>query len=377
MQLLTQTLKDSRVRGHWRHRLGSWLKFWERAAGRKSSSLPKVHPPYVPAHIQLISYDDPDFSWPTVPVAVTACKAALALLADVTQGIAARSLTDLHTLERAAQTMAEHMIAHPSAIMWASKMLENNDKLYQRSLEVGIHLTILGRHLGFPRELLADLAITGFLLDLGKMKMSPELLDKPGQFTETENRTMHRHVLQGVSMLERMDSLPENVMRAIEEHHEQIDGNGYPNRLSEAEISVYGKMAAIVDAYVAMVNPRPYAKTLAPHEAIKELFAGGGTKWYGPLVEQFVQAIGIFPVGSLVEMVNGHVAIVIQHNPIRRLEPKILIVTRIDKSPRPIPLQIDMLRHNERKKEKPLQILKGLPDGSFGINVRDFYFGSR
>lgn len=291
LQLLTQTLKDSRVRGHWRHRLGSWLKFWERAAGRKSSSLPKVHPPYVPAHIQLISYDDPDFSWPTVPVAVTACKAALALLADVTQGIAARSLTDLHTLERAAQTMAEHMIAHPSAIMWASKMLENNDKLYQRSLEVGIHLTILGRHLGFPRELLADLAITGFLLDLGKMKMSPELLDKPGQFTETENRTMHRHVLQGVSMLERMDSLPENVMRAIEEHHEQIDGNGYPNRLSEAEISVYGKMAAIVDAYVAMwsthaLMPKPLRRTKQSRNCLQVAERSGTAPWSNNLSRQ-------------------------------------------------------------------------------------------
>jgi hypothetical protein len=354
----------------------SWLRFWRRPS-RDLAHKPKAHLPYIPAHIELVSYAEPKFSWPAVPVAVTACKAALSVLGDVAQGIAARSVTDVQTLERAAQTMAEHMIAHPSAILWAAKMLETNNKLYQRGLEVGIYLTILGRHLGFPRELLADLAMTGFLLDLGKIKVKPELLDKGGPFTDSETQAMQRHVLHGATMLERVDGLSDNVMRAIVEHHERLDGNGYPDGLRDAEISIYGKMAAIVDAYVAMVNPRPYAKTFAPHEAVKELFAGVDTHWYGPLIEQFVQAVGVFPVGSLVEMTNGHVAIVIQHNPIRRLEPKILIVTRSDKSRRPVPLQIDMLRHNARHKERRLQILKGLPDGSHGINVRDFYFGSR
>jgi HD-GYP domain-containing protein (c-di-GMP phosphodiesterase class II) len=374
---LTHVMKDARPRTGWWHRFTSWSRLWRGSAQDRAVLPPKAHPVYIPKEIPLVSYPEPEFSWPTVPVAVTACKAALSLLSDVAQGIAARQITDFQTLERAAQTMAEHMIAHPNAIMWAAKMLESNNKLYQRSLEVGIHLTILGRHLGFPRELLADLAMTGFLLDLGKIKVNPELLDKPGQFTDAETQAMHRHVLQGIAMLEHGDTLSDNIMRAIAEHHERVDGNGYPKGLRDVEISLYGKMAAIVDAYVAMINPRPYAKTFAPHEAVKELFAGVDTRWYGPLVEQFVQAIGVFPVGSLVEMANGHIAIVIQHNPIRRLEPKILIVTRIDKSRRPVPLQIDMLRHNERQKEKRLQILRGLPDGSYGIHVRDYYFGSR
>jgi response regulator RpfG family c-di-GMP phosphodiesterase len=187
--------------------------------------------------------------------------------------------------------------------------------------------------------------------------------------------------MYGVAMVQKRDSLPEEVTRAIAEHNERMDGSGYPNGLRESEISLYGKMAAIVDSYVAMVNPRPYAKTFAPHEAIKELFAGAGTHWHAPLVEQFVQAIGVFPVGSMVEMASGHVAIVIQHNPLHRLEPKILIVTRRDKSPRPVPLQIDMLRHNARQNGLQsggrLKILRGLPDGSHGIAAQNFYFGVR
>ncbi len=375
LEQLTQLAKGARISKPWWRRL--LAQTWRRSSGDAVQTPAKPRPPYIPQHIELVSYAETEFSWPAVPVAVTACKAALSVLSDVAQGIASRSVTDLQILERAAQTMAEHMIAHPNAIMWAAKMLESDNKLYQRSLEAGIHLTILGRHLGFSREWLADLAMIGFLLDVGKVKMRPELLDKHGSLSSAEAQDMQRHVRQGIAMIEQADALPDTVIRAIAEHHERIDGTGYPNGVRDADISLYGKMAAIVDGYVAMVNPRPYAKTFAPHEAIKELFAGAGKHWHGPLVEQFVQAVGAFPVGSLIEMTSGHVAIVIQQNPIRRLEPRILIVTRGDKTLRPVPLQIDMLRHNARQKAVRLQILKGLPDGSHGIDVRNFYFGSR
>jgi HD-GYP domain-containing protein (c-di-GMP phosphodiesterase class II) len=377
LEALTRQAKSAQKKHSWWRRFGPHLQFWRRFNGGATPASGKARPDYIPAHIELVSYPDAEFSWPAVPVAVTACKSALSLLSGVAQGIASRSVTDLRTLERAAQTMAEHMIAHPDAIMWAAKMLERDNALYQRSLEVGIYLTIFGRHLGLSRELLADLAMIGFLLDMGKTAVSPHLLNKQGVLSSTEKQHMQQHVNHALHMISQVGSLPDTVLCAIAEHHERVDGNGYPNGLWEPDISLLGKMAAIVDSYVAMVNPRAYAKTFAPHTAIKELFAGAGSHWHEPLIEQFVQAIGVFPVGSLVEMTSGHVAIVIQHTPIRRLEPKILIVTRRDKKLRAAPLQLDMLRHNARQKEARLQILKGLPDGSYGIDVRNFYFGSR
>jgi len=338
---------------------------------------PSVRPHYIPSNIELVSYAEPEFTWPTMPVAVTACGAAVSVLEQVAGGIAMKSSADLRKLERAAQSLAEHMIAHPSAMMWAAKMQETNDQLYQRSLEAGIYLTAFGRHLGFPREPLADLAMSGILLDIGKVRLSESLLEKPGPLKEADLHSVRSHVSLGMDMLDESGELRDTVIRAVAEHHEQISGNGYPRGLKESQISIYGKMAAIVDAYVAMVNPRPYAKTLAPHEAIKELFEGADRHWFEPLVEQFVQAIGIFPVGSLVEMASGHVAIVVQHNRIRHLEPKILIVTHSDKRPRLPPMQIDMLKHNTRRKQSGMRILRGLPDGAYGIDVRDYYFGPR
>ena len=369
----------------WIHQTSQWLKAFlssagsiqasSKAAQARNSSAPR--PSYIPPNIQLVSYAEPEFTWPAMPVAVTACDATVSVLAQVASGIAMKSAADFRKLERAAQSLAEHMIAHPSAMMWAAKMREANSQLYQRSLEAGIYLTAFGRHLGFPREPLADLALSGILLDIGKVRLSDTLLAKTGPLSEEDMRAMRSHVVLGMDMLEESEEMRDTVSRAVAEHHEQVGGNGYPRGLKESQISIYGKMASIVDAYVAMVNPRPYANTLAPHDAIKELFEGADKRWFGPLVEQFVQAIGIFPVGSLVEMASGHVAIVVQHNRIRHLEPKILIVTHSDKRPRVPPLQIDMLKHNARRKQGRMRILKGLPDGAHGIDVRDYYFGPR
>lgn len=332
-----------------------------------------IRPTYLPSSIELVRHEEPEFSWPALRMALGTCKETVTALEQLTDEITRYKMMDVRKIQRAATSLADNMVAYPDAMIWASRIREKNTQHFQRCLQTAIYLTALGRYLGFTRKLLAELATIGILLDLGKMKLDSDLLSKQGSFNADEMRTAQMHVDLGIAMLLKTGTLPESVLRAIAEHHEQINGKGYPKGLAGADISIFGKMAAIADAYVAMVNQRPYAEILAPHEAIKELFAGANTRWFGPLVEQFVQSIGIFPTGSLVELASGHIAIVIQHNRVRRLEPKVLIVTHSDKRRRSPPLQIDILTHNERKKKSRLQVRKGLPDGSYGIDVQDFY----
>jgi hypothetical protein len=359
---------------------GQWLRAPKKSPAPEKEAAPvaprRPHPSYIPSGIALAPYPEHGFSWPALPVALGACDAIAEAIEQVFTGIAMRSISDVRRLERAADTLVEHMVAHPGAMMWAARM-RGGKLVYQRSLETAIYLTALGRHLGLPRGMLSELGVIGMLLDLGKTKVDVTLLEKQGPYSGAELQAVRLHVDLGMAMLGRIDTLNETVLRAIAEHHEQVDGNGYPKGLRASKISLYGKMSSIADAFVAMVNPRPYAKALAPHDAIRQLKAGAEVRWFGPLVEEFSQAIGIYPVGSLVEMITGHVAIVVQHNAQRRLEPKILIVTHSDKKPRLPPLQIDMLRHNARQRQTRLQILKGLPEGAYGVKVRDFYFGRR
>ncbi len=340
----------------------------------EASTFPRtLKPNYLPPDIQLVSHPQTEFSWPAVKLAQQAASETIAVLAEVTNTIERFRTFDTRRVIRTAEALAENMIHFPEAMIWACRLQQQHDQLLRRSLQAAVYLTVLGRYLGFPEKSLSELAAIGLLLDIGKIQIDARLLGKPGPFTAEEAKAARRHVDISLSLLGDADFLSENIKRAVAEHHEQINGDGYPLGLHGGELSAFGKMAAIVDAYVAMVNPRPYAATFAPHDAIKQLFAGANTRWFGPLVEEFVQSIGIYPIGSLVELTSGHIAIVIQHSRERRLEPKILIVTHSDKRRRFPPLQIDLLRHNAREGNKRLRIKQGLPDGAYGIDIEEFY----
>jgi HD-GYP domain-containing protein (c-di-GMP phosphodiesterase class II) len=330
-------------------------------------------PDYIPDDVMLVIYPSPEATTTSLPQAIAACALVEAALVRVAQDLGARGDTDMAALQAASDVLAENMIRRPSTMIWAAKMRDKNNRMYHHGLAVAIYLTALGRQLGFQREQLADLATVGLLLDLGKMELDHALLDKPGKLDNVEILEMQTHVHRGIEMLMATGVTSSLILSAIAEHHERVDGTGYPARIPGSSLTIFGKMAAIADAYAAMVNPRPYAPAYAPYEAMKQLFAESESRWFAPLIEQFVQAIGIFPVGSLVELSSGEVAIVVQHNPYRRLEPLILILTDTAKATLPAPRELDMLKHNFSVAPDVLRITTGLPDGAHGIAMQDFY----
>lgn len=339
----------------------------------RSRRASQSRPDYVPSDVDLVIYPDPEPTSASVPQAKAACRSIEKSLRRIVTEIAYKGVSNAESLKEAADTLAENVVLRPDTMMWVAKMRDASSERYQQALSVAVHLTALGRQLGFPKEPLADLASIGLLLDLGKLAMEPALLGKPGPLNEREAEKMRAHVELGLDMFADSPKVSALVKQAVAEHHERVDGTGYPNQLPGDQISIYGKMAAIADSYVAMTNPRSYAPTHSPYEAIRELFQHSNSQWHGPLVEQFVQAIGIFPVGSMVELSTGEVALVVQHNALRRLEPRVLILTNMDKGMLKQPWEIDILQYNMRAKSSPVRIIKGLTDGAYGINFRDYY----
>ena len=337
----------------------------------------KLRPSFIPEEVRLVIYPEPEPTYVALPKARAACDQLEEALTRIVSNISVQGLSDVAILREAADTVVDNMIARPDTMMWIAKMRAYSDARYQQALSVALHLTALGRQIGFQREQLADLAGIGLLLDVGKVTIAPSLLNKPGRLTGPETEIIRTHVQQALKMFGESGNLPPVMTRAIAEHHERVDGAGYPNGLQGRDISVYGKMAAIADCFVAMVNPRPYAPTYTAYEAIRQLFRESDSRWFRPLVEQFVQAIGIFPVGSLVELSTGEVAIVVQHNRIRRMEPKVLVVTSKAKSVLDRPWDLDMLRHNRNAISAEIRILRGLADGVYGIDFRKYYLGTK
>jgi hypothetical protein len=155
-------------------------------------------------------------------------------------------------------------------------------------------------------------------------------------------------------------------------HHERHDGSGYPRGLSGNEIPLGARIAGLVDSYDAMTTPRPYAPPRSSFGAMQELARAKGTSFQAELVEQMMQAIGLFPTGSLVELDTGEVAIVVGQNASRRLKPKVCIVLDHEKERRADFPIVDLLEAETAGGTAP-RIARELPPGAYGIDAQDYY----
>jgi hypothetical protein len=157
-------------------------------------------------------------------------------------------------------------------------------------------------------------------------------------------------------------------------HHERYNGTGYPRGLSGGKIPVFARIAGIVDAYDAMTTPRPYAITMSTYDAIRQLNKLAGVEFPEEVVEQFVQAIGVFPVGTLVELNTAEVGIVIAQNRVRRLRPKVMLLLDSNKTPLPNFRIVD-LRHQlaDDSGDSSLWIEQGLAPGDYGLDPSEYY----
>lgn len=292
-----------------------------------------------------------------------------ALVRDVRSG----RVPDVQQVGGAVDEIVDSMVDNPDALMWVARLREERVQAYQHGVKVALYLIALGRHLGFPRRELSNLGMIGMLADVGKTRLPQALLEKPGMLAPAEYNVVKEHVRLGLEVLAGSVRLAPAIVEGIAQHHERLDGSGYPKGLRGDEIGLYGRMAAIADSFAALITSRTYANACAPQDALMNLYEWAGTSFHEPLVEQFVQAIGIFPVGSFVELSSGEVAAVLAHNRVRRLEPRVLVLTAPDKTPLADPFERDLLRGSKPADGGRVRIVRGLAAGAYGLRLHDYY----
>lgn len=342
------------------------------------SPVPSLSSDLLPDGVERTVYEEQRAMLEELPRARKAFSQGEKILADVLCSIRNGQTPELKSIAGAVDSMVESMLDNADALMWIARLREEDITTYNHGVKVALYLVSLGRHLGFPKQELAYLGQIGMLADIGKTKLPRALLEKPGMLSPAEFELIKQHVDLALRVLSDGPELPASVMTGIAQHHERVDGSGYPRGLKAGEISVYGKMAAIADSFAALITPRAYANALAPQDALMNLYEWSGTSFHEPMVEQFVQAIGVFPVGSMIELTTGEVGVVVAHNRVRRLEPKVLVLSNADKSPLAQPVERDLFREakaNEAgsKDGKALRIARGLAAGAFGFKLRDYY----
>jgi len=330
---------------------------------------------WVPEGVKLTDYPERRSVTQELPRARSAFGRNEAVLRSVVTDIKVGKVPQIAEVTSAVDDMVESMVDNPDALLWVGRLRDEDLNTYNHGVKVALYLIALGRQIGFPKQELGHLGLIGMLADIGKTKLPRALLEKPGMLAPSEYTLIKEHVRLGLELLRSSGSLPTEVEVGIAQHHERLDGSGYPAGLQGNEISLFGRMAAIADSFAALITPRAYANASAPQDALMNLYEWAGTSFHEPLVEQFVQAVGVFPVGSMVELSSGEIAVVVAHNRVRRLEPCVLVLTWPDKTPLGQPIERDLLAQAKQPAGTRLRIVRGLPAGAYGLKLRDYYLG--
>ena len=298
-----------------------------------------------------------------------ACNRIGNILDDVRSG---RKL-NVAAAEQAVSSMIESILRNPDAFMWLSKLKNKDSYTYAHSIDACALAITFGRHLGLPRPELEQVAVGTLLFDIGKMKLPEELLEKPGRLTDAEFTLMQAHVAHSVALMADTKNISPTSLEVAYSHHERHNGQGYPRGLTSEQTSVYGKIAAIVDCYDAITSDRPYSVAVSPHEAIRSLYEWRNVDFQEEVVEQFIQCLGVYPTGTLVELNTGQVGIVLSQNRVRRLRPKVMLVLNADKHNYDIAPTIDLMTETVDRQGRLLEIARSLDPGSFGIDPTAYF----
>ena len=247
-------------------------------------------------------------------------------LRQISRDLRVGSAVDGAKVRQAASDITESVVRNPDAATLLVQLQEKSGETFNRAIHVSVMMSIFGRFLQLSRESVEQLGLLGLLQDAGKIKLPTALLEKREPLTADEMTLYQTHVDHSVEILTKTTGLPDDMPGLASLHHEHFDGSGYPRGLRGTSIALPGMIAAIVDAFDTLVAPPPQGKHMSPSNALNVIFKGRGTQFQPALVEQFIQCVGVYPVGAAVELNSGEVGIVIAQNPLRRLQPRVMVV---------------------------------------------------
>ena len=295
------------------------------------------------------------------------------LLAQIALDVQRSLNPDLERLRGVVSEMVLSVARNPDALLWLARLKQTDQYSYAHSLDVSAHVMIFGRYLGLGDDSVAHLGTAGMLQDIGKLKLPPRLLLKHGLLSPREQEIFRCHVDFSLQILSTSSGVSSSMLEIVGRHHERRDGTGYPQGLKGDQVGLMAEIAGLCDIYCAMTRERPYGEAASAQVALDALRAQRGVGFSESIVDQFIQCIGLYPVGTLVELNSGEVAVVVAQNRIRRLKPRVMILLGPDKQPNAYPHTVDLLYEQPTATGEPCAIVRALPPGAYGVDASEFY----
>lgn len=350
---------DERLAANGKHKAGNGI---EKAAVRTSADAGKVK-------LHVTQYPESDAVEEELPAARSAFESGNERLESIWADLIARRQVRIDSFRSAVNPMVDSVLRNKDALVTLMRVQNLDRHTHEHCLALAVWGSLLGRQLGLPPDQIKTLALGCSLVDIGKVRVPPEVLHKPGKLDATEQAQMRAHVEHSLQMVRDMGEKSEDVFGIVRWHHERMDGSGYPDALEGDGIPIFARMAGIVDSYDAMISPRAYADTMSSHQALVELQDQSPSRFQSELVNQFVQAIGLFPNGCLVELSSGEVGVVFAQNPGRRLRPKVMLILDAQKRKRCDLVVVDLKNLGQQE----LRIARELAAHEYGIDTREYF----
>jgi putative nucleotidyltransferase with HDIG domain len=299
---------------------------------------------------------------------------AMTAVESIFEGVKTGTPIDSAAVKQTVYTLLNNTLRSHDPLIALIHMRQYDANLFAHAVNVCVFALIVGRSQGFGKLQLESLGVGALLHDIGKLRLPRNLLRKQGIYTAQERRLIQQHPQLGIAILSQSHDIHEESRRIVLEHHERYNGSGYPAGLKELEISPLSEIVAIADMYDAMLSSREGRPPLPPAQAIKELYKYGlqgqcDRRW----VERVIRCLGIYPVGSLVELNTGERGVVVQVHPADALRPAVKIIWDPAQQPYPRPLLVDLAASHTEGPERI--ILRALDPTKENLQVTTYLVG--
>lgn len=289
------------------------------------------------------------------------------LVGNLMQNVKLGKAIDLSPVHELAENLRGSVFRNQNALACLGRIREKDNYLLEHSVNLSVLMSIFGKAMGHSDDVLHQTIVGALLHDIGKILTPDHILHKPGRLSPEEFEIMKEHARHSHDLLSATEGIGELTIITAAQHHERMDGSGYPMGLKGDEISIHGRMVAIADVYDAITSDRAYHKGITPSQGLKKLLEWSGDHLDPHLVRQFIRCIGLYPVGSLVLLESGRLGVVIETNEDDQRLPVVRVMyhTRFRL---PIPVEtIDLSRPGSQDR-----IEKAVDPQTYGIDVRKF-----